>query len=102
MVTSFKFLLQASRVLSDQNYIDQDLELIYEFLTTVDNNELNEYYNSATIFSYRNDLELYVESVNKILNIFEDKEKYEKCYELKKKLDESREIIKNNKIKQHG
>lgn len=102
MVTSFKFLIQASRILTDRTYVDQDLDLIYEFLITIDNAELNEYFNTTTIFSYKNDLDLYVESVNKTLVLFEDKEQYERCYELKKKLDESEKIINNNKTKQHG
>lgn len=102
MVTSFKFLLQASRVLTDQNYVDQDLDLIYEFLLSVDNAELNEYFITTTIFSYKNDLDLYIESVNKVREIFEEKEQYEKCHELKKKLDESNEIINLNKTKKHG
>lgn len=102
MVTSFKFLLQASRILSDQTFVDQDLDLIYEFLISVDNLELNEYYITTTIFSYKNDLELYTESVKTVLNLFEEKEKYEECFELKKKLDESKTIIQKHKMKNHG
>jgi hypothetical protein len=102
MVTSFKFLIQASRILTDENYVDEDLEVIYELLITIDNSELNEYYNTVTILSYKNDMELYVESVKRIIRIFEEKEWYEKCHELKMKLKECDQIINKNKLIKNG
>ena len=82
MEATFKFLLQASRLLSDGNYVDKDVSYIYDFLISVDNFELNEYFRSNTIFSYKNDLELYVEVVDFIISIYEEKEMFEKCGQL--------------------
>jgi len=89
MGTSIKFLLQATKILSDVNYTDQDLDKIYTFLISIDNEELFVYYNSNTVISYSNDLELYIESVIKLIKILEGKERYEQCHELNKKQDES-------------
>lgn len=97
MELSFKFLLQSSRVLSDNVYDDRDLASIYDFLLSIDNKELNEYFKTKTLFSYTNDLELFLEVSKNVLKIYEEKEKYEECIDIKKKMDECNLIIKSNK-----
>lgn len=97
MDISFKFLLQSSRVLSDNIYDQRDLNSIYDFVISIDNKELNDYLKTKTIFSYKNDLELYIEVSKRLLEIYEEKEMYEYCHEIKKKLDECNELIKVNK-----
>ena len=57
---SLNFLLQATRVLHVGNYDEDELEMIYNFFISVDNEILNDYYNRCTILSYNNDLELYL------------------------------------------
>lgn len=98
MEVSFKFLLQSSRILSDKIYQDRDLIMIHNFLLSIDNKELNEYLNNKTIFSYKNDLELYIEVAKNLLVIFEEDEKYELCQDLKIKIDECNLIINNKKL----
>ena len=92
------FLLQATRVLSKNNYDEDELVMITNFINAVDNEILNEYFNSCTILSYNNDLELYIEIVETLILVFEDREEYEKCAKLIKKKEESINIINTNKI----
>jgi hypothetical protein len=99
MSDSLNFLLQATKVLHNRNYDANELNLVYDYISTIDNKTLNEYFNSGTILTYKNDLELYVEIVNSMMSIFEEKEEYEKCLELKKKKEESLKIKKENKKK---
>lgn len=96
MEISVKFLLQSSRILSDKIYTEKDLTMIYNFVVSIDNLDLIEYFNSKTIFSYNNDLELFQDVCKTLLSIFEKSENYEYCHEIQLKLNES-ELIKQNK-----
>lgn len=97
MEISFKYLLQMSRLLTDKIYNDNDLIKMYNFILSIDNSELNEYLLTKTLFSYENDLELYLEVLKNILKIFEETENYELCIEIKKKIDDCQIIINKNK-----
>ena len=92
------FLLQSTRVLHNDNYDEDELEMITNFMVAVDNEILNEYNNTCTILSYDNDLQLYMEIIDELIRVFEDREEYEKCELLKNKKDDSLEIINNTKI----
>jgi hypothetical protein len=92
------FLLQSTRVLHNDNYDENELEMITNFMVAVDNEILNEYNNTCTIISYDNDLQLYIEILDELIRVFEDREEYEKCELLKNKKDDSFEIINNTKI----
>ncbi len=93
---TINFLLQATRVLHFGNYDEDELTMFYNYLTALDNEILNDYYSTCTILSYDNDLELYVEILDTLISIFEEREEYEKCLKLKSKKEEST-IIMNNK-----
>jgi hypothetical protein len=95
MGNSFSFLLQATRVLHVGNYDDEELKMIYGFISSLDNVTLNEYYSNCTLLTYYNDLELYIEIVEELINIYEEREEYEKCMELKNKKNESIKIMQN-------
>lgn len=97
MNMTINFLLQATRVLHVGNYDEEELKMIYGFMVTVDNSILNDYFNTCTILSYNNDLELYVEIIDVLISVFEEREEYEKCDLLKKRKDQS--IIILNKTK---
>lgn len=97
MNMSVSFLLQATRVLHVGNYDDDEVQMIYDFLRNVDNELILEYNSRSTILSYDNDLELYVEIVDAMLLILEEKEEYEKCQVLKNKKEECIKIIKQKK-----
>jgi hypothetical protein len=92
------FLLQSTRVLHNDNYDENELEMITNFMVAVDNEILNEYNNTCTILSYDNDLQLYIEIIDELIRVFEDREEYEKCELLKNKKDDSLEIINDTKI----
>jgi hypothetical protein len=98
MDMSINFLLQATRVLSFGNYDDVELSMTYNYLTALDNEILNNYFNTCTILAYNNDLELYIEIVETLILVFEEREEYEKCAKLIKKKEESINIINTNKI----
>jgi len=97
MEMSFKFLIQATRILQINNYDDKELKLIYEYSVSLDNEILNDYFSGCSIIGFKNDLELYIEIVDAMIHIFEGMEEYEKCYVLKKKKEESLKIINKNK-----
>lgn len=94
---SINFLLQATRVLNFGQYDDDELSMTYNYLTALDNEILNDYFNTCTILSYNNDLELYIEIVETLILVFEEREEYEKCSKLKNKKEESIKIINTNK-----
>jgi hypothetical protein len=99
MSTSLNFLLQATKVLHNRNYDDSELKIIYDYLISIDNETLNDYYNTTNILNYNNDLELYVDILKKMITIFEneDKQEYEKCASLIKKIKESIKIMETEK-----
>ncbi len=98
MDMSVSFLLQATRVLHVDNYDEEELTMIYNFVINLDNEILNDYNNTCSILSYDNDLELYIEIVDSLIMIFEDREEYEKCELLLFKRGESKEIINSKTI----
>jgi hypothetical protein len=98
MSMSINFLLQSTRVLHNDNYDEDELEMVTNFMVAVDNEILNEYNNTCTILSYDNDLQLYIEIVDELIRIFEEREDYEKCEMLKHKKDDSIEIMKTKTI----
>jgi hypothetical protein len=95
---SVNFLLQATRVLSFNNYDEDELKMVYDFMISIDNEILNDYNMSCSIMIYNNDLELYVEILDALINIFEDREEYEKCQLLIDKKEESLIILEKNTI----
>lgn len=92
------FLLQATRVLSKNNYDEDELVMITNFINAVDNDVLNEYNNTCTILSYDNDLQLYIEILDALIKIHEKREQYEICELLKDKKDDSLIIMESKTI----
>ncbi len=90
---SINFLLQSIKILYSQNYNDNELRMIYDFLKSLDNDELNTYNNTCTVLTYNSDLELYIEIIDSMLKIFEENEEYEKCVILKNKKQSSLDIM---------
>ena len=95
---NLNFLLQATRVLSVNNYDEDELIMVTNFMVAVDNEILNDYNNTCTILSYDNDLQLYIEILDSLILIFEEREEYEICVTLKNKKEESIKIIENKTI----
>lgn len=98
MSMSSNFLLQSTIILHNDNYDENELEMVTNFMVAVDNEILNDYFNTCTILSYDNDLQLYVEILDALIKIFEEREEYEKCEMLKYKKDDSIEIMENKTI----
>lgn len=96
MNMSVSFLIQATRILHDNDYDDNEVQMIYDYLKTIDNDTLFEYFCTCTIINYDNDLELFVEILDRMIIILEEKEEYEKCHDLQFKKLECK-AIKNKK-----
>jgi len=94
MNMSVSFLLQATRVLHVGNYDDNEVRMIYDYIRNVDNDMIYEYINNKTILSYNNDLELLIEIIDRMIEILEETEDYEKCLVLKNKKER---CLKENK-----
>jgi hypothetical protein len=98
MNMSISFLLQATRVLHVGNYDDDEVRMIYDYIRNVDNDMIFDYINNKTILSYNNDLELLIEIIDRMIQILEETEEYEKCLVLKNKkekcLQENKKTIK--------
>jgi|GEM_PF-1774396 hypothetical protein len=92
MDMSISFLLQATRVLHIGNYDDDEVQMIYDYIRTLDNEIIIHYYSNKTILSYENDLELLIEIIDKMIYILEQTEDYEKCLILKNKKEECKKI----------
>ena len=93
---NFNFLIQATRVLNQNDIDEAELELITNFILIVDEEILYEYSSTCTLVSYDTDLDLYFEILEILLKIYEEKEEYEVCEKIKNKIDDAI-IIKNNK-----
>lgn len=100
MEENFLFLLQTAKLVRSGNYNDNDIDFMNELVLSIDNNLLIDYNNTTTIKSLGNDLDFYNKIIKFLITYFEDTEEYEKCYFLKKKLDESIDI-KSNKLKEN-
>lgn len=95
---NLNFLIQATRVLSVDNYDDEELELITNFMIAADEDLLSDFNNTCTILSYDNDLELYLEILGTLIVVYEQREEYEVCELIKNKMSEALEIINKKTI----
>lgn len=96
---SVSFLLQVTRIIHKKSYDDDDIQMIYDYLRNMDKEILDEYLNTCTVLSYNNDLELFLEILDRLITILEEKEEYEKCQDLQLKKLECQSIIKEKNIK---
>lgn len=95
---NLNFLLQATRVLNNQDCDEDELIMVFNFMTAIDNEILNDYNNTCTIISYDSDLQLYIEILDSLISIFEGREEYEKCEILKNKKEDSLIIMESKTI----
>jgi len=93
---SINFLLQATRIIHIGNYDDTEIRMIYDYLRNLDYSSLIDYFNTYTVLNYNNDLELFVEVIDKMIEILEKEEEYEKCQILLNKKEESKDIMNIN------
>lgn len=96
MYPAYNFLLKATRILQVDNYDDNDLEMIYNYVISIDYETLIDYNNNRTILICDNDLEFFIEIIDVLTQALIDIEDYEKCQVLKYKKEECLTIM--NKI----
>ena len=85
---SVSFLLQATRVLHVGNFDDNDIQMIFDYIKSIDNETIFHYYTSTSVLSYSSDLDLLIEVIEKMIRILERVEEYEKCLILKNKKED--------------
>jgi hypothetical protein len=95
---SVSFLLQATRILHVGNYDDNDVYMIYNFIDSVDNDIIFEYHSTSSVLSYNTDLDLFIEIIDRMLEVLELVEDYEKCSVLKNKKEQCSKIKKKKTI----
>lgn len=81
---SYDFLIQSVKILHNENNLKSEIDFVYDFVMETTDNTLDIYSNRSTIISYNNDVELFIEIINKLIKILEsdDYEEYEKCSKL--------------------
>lgn len=75
-----------------------ELRMVTDYVLSLDNEILKDYFNTCTILSYDNDLDLYIEILDNLMKIYEKREEYETCEKLKIKKEESLLITKEKII----
>lgn len=99
MEVSFNFLLQATSVLDIKDYNEEDLNMIFKFVLSLDNDTLIDYNNTQTLIGYDNDLKLYLDILTSLLKIYEVNEEYEKCQKLLCQKNKTLKLIEYVSIK---
>lgn len=84
---SYDFLIQAVKILHNENNSKSDIDFVYDFIMETTDVTLNIYKNRTSIISYTNDFELFIEIINKLITVLESEEfeEYEKCFKLTQK-----------------
>ena len=95
---NFNFLIQATKVITIGAYDESELELILNFLIAADEELLSELNDTCSLISYDNDLMLFLEILEALLVIYEDREEYEICEIIKNKIDDVHDIINKKTI----
>lgn len=70
--------------------------MVYDYIKTIDNEVILEYYYTSSVLSYETDLDLFIEILDRTTDILAGKEEYEKCQILQNKKNEC--LIIKNKI----
>jgi hypothetical protein len=98
MDDTFRYLLQSARLISSKRASEEDIEFVKDLILSLENDEIISYYNTNTVTSIGSDFNLYVKLITYLIKYYEETEEYEKCEELKKKLNNSNEITKQKMI----
>lgn len=94
---NINFIQQSLLILKQDNYDDDELRMVYDYLLYLDYDILFSYYMNNSIQGYENDLNVYIEAINETLKKYEITEEYEKCHKLKLKRDDTFKIINEYK-----
>lgn len=93
MEDNFEFLLHSARLIQLGRYDEDDVNFVNELVLSIDNDLLIFYNNNSTIPQLGNDLKIYIKIIKFLMNYYEDTEEYEKCIELRNKLNQTHAII---------
>ena len=94
---NINFIIQSMLILKQDNYNDDELRMVYDYLLFLDYDILFSYFMNNTIQGYEHDLCVYIDVVNETIKRFEMTEEYEKCNKLKLKREEALKIINDYK-----
>jgi len=95
---NINFIIQSMLILKQDNYNDDELRMVYDYLLFLDYDILFSYFMNNTVKGYDNDLCVYIEVINESIKKFELSEEYEKCSKLKLKRVQALKIINDYKI----
>jgi DNA-directed RNA polymerase beta' subunit len=96
MKKDFKFLSSAIKMLYANAYSETDLNLIYRTVISYNNSDVEMLLSQKSTLSYINNLEILSELIIKLIDIFEEREDYDKCIVLKnveESIKTNREIL---------
>jgi hypothetical protein len=93
----FDYLLQAIKILHTSKNTNFEINTIYDWILIVEDKTILQYKNRKSIISFNNDLELFIEIIDKLIEILEDEkhEDYEKCYLLLNKKEYCKKLLTN-------
>jgi hypothetical protein len=97
-------MLTVLKDIKNNDFDTLDIDNMFIYLISIDNNIINKYIKNKTTMFYYNDSEILLELIENMVNVYERIEEYEKCYNLmtlKKQIKsnlktESYEYIKND------
>jgi hypothetical protein len=94
---SYDFLLQAVKILHTNQNDKYELDIVYDFIIQLTDETLLSYMEKKTIISYDNDFDLFMELIDRLIEILEDEkyEEYEKCYLLLNKKEYCKKLLTN-------
>ena len=83
MKKDFKFLSSSIKMLYANVYSEKDLNLIYKTIISYNNSDVEMLMSQKSVISYSNNLEILSEIIKKLIDIFAEREDYDKCIILK-------------------
>lgn len=82
ITTPYDFLMQAIKILYSNNQINEEINLTYNFVILTEIDTLKKYNKKCIISLYENNLELFIDIIDKLIILYENDEDYEKCLKL--------------------
>lgn len=73
------FLLESVKIMNKKTQTDDEANTVFVYIISTELEELKEYKRKNTIISFENDLELFINVIDKLLLYYEVSEEFERC-----------------------
>ncbi len=92
---SYDFLMQAVKILHTNEHDKYELDIVYDFIIQLTDETIYSYMEKKTIISYDNDFELFIQLIDRLIEILENEvyEEYEKCRNLLNKKEYCKKLL---------